>query len=397
MKENVSAINNTCDICDGKNWLKLPDPAKSHSVTTSGKIIPQPLGKSLCSECGFVQRNRFMYLGHSEYYQEEYASYYERPGTEEYHRKRYQGLLKWMSKYLPETFKLKTVLDVGCGQGWMMDAFSSGYHDIDIRGIEPSKHNANIARRKGHTIIENKIEHSDINETFDLVYSNNVLQHVNDISGFFNDMKMRLNDRGAIIVTCPDGSRPSIDLLWSDHNHSFLPQHLVNLGRKLGFERVFVTQSEGNNPSIPPAQLLLMSNNPVFSEADFKESLIPEKEINHYYESKVEYLQSFRNLNKFLAKRISGYSKVYNFGASYWTSVIAAYCPDYWNKVEACIIDASDSVNEFMGKKIVDLKSLSKTDQSIMVLGTAPNSHEWLEDKLQGHSEIIRWDNFFRY
>ncbi len=396
MKRIKSSGNNKCDICESNNWLKLPDPAPSHSVTTSGKIIDQPLGKSLCSKCGFVQRNLFLFLGHTDYYHEEYASYYERPGTEEYHRKRYQALLGWMSRYLPENHEFKTVLDVGCGQGWMMDEMLSRYHDIEISGIEPNKHNSDIAKRKGHSITETTIEQSADNKTYDLIYSNNVLQHVNDVKGFLYNMKIRLNEQGVIIVTCPDGSRPSIDLLWSDHNHSLLPEHLVRLGRKLGFEKVYVTQSD-NNPSIPPAQLLVMSNNPVYSGSSLEEARVPVREINHDYKSKSEYLESFRKLNKYLAKRISGYSNVYNFGASYWTSVIAAYCPDYWKRVEACVIDTQDSVNEFMGKKIIELKSLRKTDQNVMVLGTAPNSHTALENRLNEYSKIIKWDSFFNY
>ena len=392
----MSARKEKCDICDTSSWLKLPDPVKSHSVTTSGKMVKQPLGKSLCSKCGFVQRNQFLFLGHSEYYQEDYASYYERPGTEDYHKKRYQSLAEWMSRYLPDTFEFKTMLDVGCGQGWMMDAMLSRYPGIEISGIEPSRHNATIAIRKGYQILETKIEQSTVSDTFDLVYSNNVLQHVNDAGEFLSNMKMRLSDKGVIIVTCPDGSRPSIDLLWSDHNYSFLPEHLLKLGHELNFETVYVTQSP-DNPSLPPAQLLLLTNNPGYSGTEIAENQTPVRDINHDYRSKVEYLLSFRKLNEYLVQKISGFSTVYNFGASYWTSVIAAYCPDYWNRVEACVIDTQDNVTEFMGKRIVGLNTVKDADHVVIVLGTAPTSHEWLANRLQDYASIIRWDKFFQY
>ncbi len=396
MKETISARKDKCNICESNNWLNLPDPVKSHSVTTSGKIVAQPLGKSLCSKCGFVQRNRFLFMGHSEYYQEDYASYYERPGTEEYHRKRYQGLVEWMSKYLAGTHEFKTVLDVGCGQGWMMDAMLSRYPGIEIGGIEPSRHNATIAIRKGYPIVETKIEQSTVSDTYDLVYSNNVLQHINDAREFLSNMKMRLNEHGVIIVTCPDCSRPSIDLLWSDHNYSFLPEHLLNIGYELGFKTAYVAQSN-YNPSIPPAQLLLLTNNPGYSGTELAKGQTPVRDINHDYSKKVEYLLSFIKLNDYLAQKISGFSTVYNFGASYWTSVIAAYCPDYWNRVEACVIDTQDNVTEFMGKRIVELTKLKNKDQVAIVLGTAPTSHDWLANRLQDYASIIRWDKFFEY
>ena len=396
MKETISARKDKCNICESNNWLNLPDPVKSHSVTTSGKIVKQPLGKSLCSKCGFVQRNRFLFMGHSEYYQEDYASYYERPGTEEYHRKRYQGLVEWMSKYLPDTHKFKTVLDVGCGQGWMMDAMLSRYPGIEIGGIEPSRHNAAIAIRKGYPIVETKIEQSTVSDTYDLVYSNNVLQHINDAREFLSNMKMRLNKHGVIIVTCPDCSRPSIDLLWSDHNYSFLPEHLLNIGYELGFKTAYVAQSN-YNPSIPPAQLFLLTNNPGYSETELAKGQTPVRDINHDYRKKVEYLLSFIKLNDYLAQKISGFSTVYNFGASYWTSVIAAYCPDYWKRVEACVIDTHDNVTEFMGKRIVELTELKDKDQVAMVLGTTPTGHDWLAKRLHEYASIIRWDKFSQY
>ena len=396
MKRIISDRKDRCNICESTNWLNLPDPVKSHSVTTSGKIVAQPLGKSMCSKCGFVQRNRFLFLGHSEYYQEDYASYYERPGTEDYHRKRYQGLVEWMSRFLPETFRFERVLDVGCGQGWMMDAMSSRYDGIDISGIEPNKHNAAIAIRKGFSVAETKIEQSEVNGTYDLVYSNNVLQHINDAREFLSNMKMRLNKHGVIIVTCPDCSRPSIDLLWSDHNYSFLPEHLLDIGYELGFETVYVSQSNYNS-SIPPAQLLLLTNNPGYSEAELAKSQTPVRDINHDHLKKLEYLLTFSKLNDYLTQKISGFSRVYNFGASYWTSVIAAYCPDYWNRVEACVIDTQDNINEFLGKRIMELTELKNKDKIAMVLGTTPTGHDWLAKKLHEYASIIRWDKFFQY
>lgn len=385
-----------CEICNNNNWLELPDPNNSLSVTTTGKIIKQPLGKSLCSMCGFVKRNKFNYLGQGEYYQEDYAPYYERPGIEEYHRRRYKDLAEWMSKYLLDAFNFKKVLDVGSGQGWMMDAMSSRYDGIEIFGIEPNRYNAAIAKQKGYTIIENKIEHSNMNDTYDLVYSNNVLQHVNDIGKFIADMKMLLSEHGVIIATCPDGSRPSIDLFWSDHNYSFLPDHLRKIGRDFGFETVWVTQSL-ENPSIPPAQLLCMTNNP-----SYQGKLIGEKEtfdldIIQFYSSRVEYLQSIKRLNDFLMQEISGFSAVYNFGASYWTSIIAAYCPDYWKIVDACVIDKQDSIMEFMGKNVVELGSLQNLEQAAMVLGTAPVSHDKLAPRFSEFKKIIKWDTLIRY
>ena len=375
--------------------MPLPDPAPSHSVTTTGMIVEQPLGKSLCLECGFVQRNRFPFLGLGQYYQDDYASYYERPGTEPFHRKRYQSLLEWMSGYLGESFMFSRVLDVGCGQGWMMEAISERYPGVHVAGIEPNGHNASIARAKGYSVAETKLESASRDQRFDLVYSNNVLQHVNDAARFLADMRSCLDDHGVMIVTCPDGSRPSIDLIWTDHNYSFLPQNLVALGKELGFATVRV-DSSADNPSLPPALLLLLTDNPAYREAEAPGYRpLSEEDVRGAHRDKSDYLSRFAELNEFLAQQISDASHVYNFGASYWTSVLAAYCPDYWEKVEACVIDKSDDVKQFMNRPIMELSEIGGVDGPVLVLGTAPLGHEQLEARLQPYARVVGWNSYF--
>lgn len=52
-----------CVACGNQNWLSLPDPHPSRSITTSGMMVAEPLGKSHCANCGLVQRTRAKFLG----------------------------------------------------------------------------------------------------------------------------------------------------------------------------------------------------------------------------------------------------------------------------------------------------------------------------------------------
>lgn len=390
-------MESSCHICGSRNWKHLPDPLEYRSVTTSGKLVNEPLGKSFCIRCGLVQRIRPGFLGMVRpYYEEDYASYYDRPGTEEFHKKRYRQLVDWMCACLPNEFNFSSVLDVGCGQGWAMDAMKSLFGGIDIIGIEPSKHNSAIAKSRGNRVLCGKIEDLNISDKYDLIYSNNVIQHVNDARFFMQNVTKLLSENGVVIFTCPDGSKPNIELFFCDHNYSFLPDHLIDLGKEFGFRTILWSRS-ADNPALPPAQLALFTSNRVYSKKFLDRRAQPETGIEKNLVDRTSYINSITDLRSYLTGQIAGYTTVYNFGASFWTSVLAGYCPDYWNGVEACLVDNTDNAGLFLGKKILEFHKSTKNNSSIVVLGTSPATHGILANKLQIDHKIVRWDRFFRY
>jgi SAM-dependent methyltransferase len=389
------AAKKTCQICGSQDWLILNDPVQNASVTTAGRIVNQPLGKSQCKNCGFLQRTRAEFIGFTDYYEQDYANYYNRPGTEEFHKKRYQTMIDWMGNYLPDSFQFKTVLDVGCGQGWAMDAFKNKYSQISITGLDPSHYNVKVAEARGFEVILGKVEELSFKKKFDLVYSNNVIQHVNDSKQFLKELSARIDDQGVIIVTCPDGSIPNIELLWADQNYSFLPEHLINLGKELGFEILYWGQSL-ENPSLPPAQLLLLTNNSDYKDKFKNTESATLKNINEVYKMRTDYLGSFNKISEYLIKEIGNYKNVFNFGASYWTSILAAYCPAYWEKINACVVDNNDGFEEIFGKKVLETKSINKSN-SVLVLGTSPDSHPILKENLCDYLKVISWNHIIHY
>ena len=389
-------MNHICNVCEGMEWLDLPDPHPARTVTTSARLVEQPLGKSVCLNCGLTQRVRSEFLGLTSFYETDYASYFERPGTEKYHSKRYQQLVGWMIESLQHSLDFKKVLDVGCGQGWAMDALASHYQNIKISGIEPSHHNSAIARKKGHNIVEGKIEEVSIDVKYDLIYSNNVIQHTNNAKSFISDARNLLKDDGIIIITCPDGSNPNIELFFCDHNYSFLPENLIALGKELGFTTTILKKSK-ENPALPPAQLLLLTNNDHYRKDQGHHYINNGDHIRSIAQNKSRYIGLLDELETYLSKKISGYSHVFNFGASFWTSVLAGYFPDYWRRVEACIVDKNDGGEEFIGKEIIEVKDIEQIENAIVVLGTSPATHDTLDEKLKDRFDIVRWDSFYRH
>jgi 2-polyprenyl-3-methyl-5-hydroxy-6-metoxy-1,4-benzoquinol methylase len=375
----------------------LPNPTPARSVTTAGRILDESLGKAQCSKCGFVQRIHAQFLGYTNYYQQDYENYYNRPGTSQFHTQRYRVLVEWMASVLKPLTPLN-ILDVGCGQGWSMEAMKNIYPGAIIEGVEPSDYNSKVAIKNGFKVYEGMLGEVSLPlKSYDLVYCNNVIQHVTNAREFVVSLKDAVSDDGVIIVTCPDGTVPNIEILWSDQNFSFLPSHLIRLFKDVGFSVISWFPSP-SSPSVPPAQMFFLSENKKFKNGR-EGTDIPVPNIDEIYDLKRRYLESFKQIDEYICSQTEQYAQVLNFGASYWSSVLAAYCPNYWKKVSACLVDDVDSIGRgFLDKQVSQLNSISEFDDCAIVLGTGPATHKTLKERFSASfKNIISWDNFIEY
>lgn len=387
----MTAAPSCCAVCGEHDWLTLPDPHPGRSITTAAKLRMEPLGKSQCSRCGFVQRTRCAFLGDSDYYEAEYATYYERPGTEAFHEKRYESIASWMRAALG-SYTPSSILDIGCGQGWMLSALGKIYPGAELVGLEPSVFNAERAEARGFLVIRSKLEPGAIKRRFDLVISNNVIQHVSDPRAFLDVTGELVNDNGVAVLTCPNGAVPNIEILWADQNYSYLPTHLMELAHSQRFT-LRHWQESPPSPSLPPAQLLLLSNNAVFRHGTTQPPAVSAIDLQGLFQRRSAYLSSIAKIEQHLLSSVGDIKHVFNFGASYWSSVLAGYCPRYWERVEACVIEDGSDNTQFLGKEVRDIKNIRIDPASALVLGIAPNWQPSVADRLkQSWPAILRWD-----
>jgi len=382
----MTPINSICLVCGSSNWEDLIDPHDSRSVTTAGRIISEPLGKSQCMSCGAAQRIRSSMLAFTDYYETDYANYYERPGAEIFHKQRYSSIWKWVceSAVIKEP---KRILDVGCGQGWLMDLMQETFPAAVIEGIEPSQYNVKIARKRGHCVHEGRLEHVvPTLESFDLVVSTNVLQHVSNPLDFLSTLSKLVSEMGVMAVTCPDGSRPNIELLWADQNLSLIPANLQSLVSSAlpASANCIIYQSENNSTSLPPALLMTSGSSCGTKKINFNcniDSLLQERQ---------KYLKSFRLIDEFLFENAKESGGVFNLGASYWSSILAAYCPSYWSLVRFCCVDEPKNQTDFLDKRVV--KTADVPDTACVVLGITPDAQQSAAESMANKfSRVISW------
>jgi SAM-dependent methyltransferase len=357
-------------------------------VTTSGIIIAEPLEREQCMSCGLLQKKDRRFVGHDPFYEEQYQNYYERPSVERFDRGRYVAMAEWMKSALGESFTPRSILDIGCGAGWSMEATQRIYTTATISGIEPSIANAQKARSAGFEVLSTRFGNgARLSRPHDLIYSNNVLQHVTDLRGYCLDLAANLAAGGCIAIILPDATEASNEMLWCDHNFSFRPKDLLALAEPAGL-RVHNWQSN------PPDNALLHKQMVILTKADHSrvQADLPGRPLSSdaLFEQRSSYMTKWQRLDEELTRRTAGRNRVFNFGASMWTWLLAGYCPNYWNSVSVCLVDGGSG--QCMDKPVASPADIEFSDGDCIALGVNPANQAGFEEKLRRPGiDIVGW------
>jgi 2-polyprenyl-3-methyl-5-hydroxy-6-metoxy-1,4-benzoquinol methylase len=379
-----------CLACGNDTWRVLPVPNQNQSITTSGVIMREPLEREQCMNCGLLQRRGGNFLGHGRFYEEQYAKYYERPGGQKYDGARYTAMANWMKAALGDEYTPSNVLDIGCGAGWQMKACQNVYRDASIEGLEPSAVNAERAREAGFTIHSERFGGgTNLNKKYDLIYANNVLQHVVDPVAFLVDIANHLTPEGRVAMILPDATEASCEMLWLDHNFSFRPRDLSQLSKHAGLYP-YLWQDNPKDNNLLDKQLVVLSKQ---KSADAKNAsnsnLYPTEEL---FERRTAYLMKWQALDGELLRRTAPYNRVFHFGASMWTWLLAGYCPQYWAKVISCVVD--NEHGRCLDKTVLPTSELTFGKEDCLVLGVNPANQATFNERFQTQEmHVIQWSD----
>jgi ubiquinone/menaquinone biosynthesis C-methylase UbiE len=130
------------------------------------------------------------------------------------HYKDWNRKNKKKNMYLREKISLKMIkrinpekiLDVGCGNGFFMEKIKISLPKTEILGVEYSKHNINISRKKGFKVkkadLNSKIPYQD--KGFDMVYAGEIIEHLYNPDLFLREVYRVLKDKGYFILSTPN-------------------------------------------------------------------------------------------------------------------------------------------------------------------------------------------------
>lgn len=206
-----------------------------------------------CAPCGAIYL--FPFLSQEEeqrFYAREFEKFMaSRSGTErdwsnaERHVATNQDQLKRRWRFLePHVATGKSVLEIGCSSGFMLDAFRAA--GMTCAGVEPSNIFIDYLRNKNFEAFATLDELEAVNppRQFDLITHFFVLEHIADPYAFFRRQMALLKPGGVIVAEVPSATDPLTSLYaipaferfyWSiAHHYYYTPRSLSAVLGKLG-------------------------------------------------------------------------------------------------------------------------------------------------------------------
>ncbi len=200
-------MNHTsCVLCESSDIIKLSKFEKHQLVK--------------CGNCGFVFMSRIPTEEELNAHYKLY-SYSSNSKVSPLTIQSYHLLLDEMEKYRENN----TLLDVGCGKGWfLLEARKRGW---DVFGTEFSDEAIKICRTNGIKMEKGDLSNLSFEKVkFDIVFSSEVIEHVNNPILQFQHMYSILRPGGLLYLTTPNFNCYLRYLYKANYNIIEYPEHL---------------------------------------------------------------------------------------------------------------------------------------------------------------------------
>ena len=237
MANNFFIKNNfkLCDLCQSSKSNVLID-LKGNVMTSDHHVIQSHLKKIECKKCGLV-RNGFE--PNLQKIQNEYKKnygynsgqsgdmvYFSSSGVQDRSTHTLERILSILSKN--DMDSIKTVIEIGCGEGNLIFAFKEKFPKKKFIGFEINENAVKKGKKRGLDI-RSLTKYSDIKA--DLVISYTVIEHTSSPKHFLKLLSKMLNPNGILIIGSPHQDNIFYDIFFIDHLFHFSVKHIQELAR----------------------------------------------------------------------------------------------------------------------------------------------------------------------
>lgn len=256
--------NRPCPICGSLQGEKI---ALVNYIMFDGCALEQPITMLCCQVCGLIyneiknSENLSSYYKNQSLYGSEQGS--GSGGYSHLERRRYQDNLNIISKYFDRESNL--LVDVGCAKGGFL-TFAKEQGFTHILGIDMNRICLDLLSKQGIPSAYGSAESIPLaNGLADLIYSNNVLEHVYNMSAVILEARRALKDNGLLYIEAPESENyagccfKSMEWLVPEHVNFISKDHLAALMESNGFTileagygKIYI-----NNGAIQPSAYIL--------------------------------------------------------------------------------------------------------------------------------------------
>ena len=195
-----------CQVCSSDEIEELYE----QKFITIENNIQYSYVVGVCKKCGFAFANHLPTQNeYTDYYRQnnKYTYNMAKSGIPEGLKKLHYDGYRIINQYIQEKGKIKSnirILDVGCATGHFLNVFKlHGY--MNVLGVDLNPIYALVAKEEYNIeVITKPLEEIDFNNKFDVIILSGVLEHIQDLPGFLNNISQLLDDTGFLFAEQPD-------------------------------------------------------------------------------------------------------------------------------------------------------------------------------------------------
>ena len=340
-------------------------------MASDWRIVEEPLGKRACRGCG-VAEGPGRTTG--TLFDAAYELYAHPPGAAG-ERGRQSAYAGWIATAVASP--PRRILDVGCGNGSLLLALAERWPGAELLGCDPSP--GSVAHgRPPLRLWQGTASDLPGGLGADLVVAVNVIEHTHDPESFLRDLLRAAAPGATVLVICPEGATPGVELLFWDHLWSLTRGHLAGLFERAGIAPLAVSA----------APVLLSEFQLLAGRAGGERGIAVEGlDVAALNARRVVYLDRWRGLDDGLVARLP--PDVVCFGAGEAAGLLRAYAPRSWTRVRACTADEPQA-GRFGAVPLVPLPAVP-ADAAILV-GVRPADQPRVAARLRSHfARVTTW------
>ncbi len=368
-----------CLVCGSDRWVVLPGVGPQ-SMASDWRVLPVPLRKRICPDCGLVSSIAPPPPG---LFEGGYSLYAHAASAALREQRRQQLYARWIvhaRERAGQSAPPQSVLDVGCGNASLLLALGEQWPSTTLMGCDPSAEAVAHANAAGCRVWQGTSSSLPINLQADLVVSVNVIEHTDDPLAFLRDLKRGLTRDGTLVLICPDGARPGVELLMADHVYSFASSHLREILKRA--------------PARAPPYRVRSAGPRIVSDGHRRQpSGVADAGGPGFGDRRrscaLRTSQRWSALDGLLLSRL-GDGGVSCFGVGEAAGLLRAYAPRTWQRVRSCTADELPESSRFGLVPAVPLDQLAGDEP--LLLGVRPQDQPGLVERLSSRfARIISW------
>jgi SAM-dependent methyltransferase len=353
-------------------------------MISDGRVFDAPRRLVMCMTCGLCMRGDGP-LPMQEIYGSAYVLNDSAPGAVAADSARHQRYATWISSAARAAPAM--IFEAGCGNGSLLKCLRERFPAAQMRGVDPAPRAVSRAQAAGLEVrlgdFGSGVEPPG---TVDLLVAVNVIEHSSDPVAFLQTARSLLTEQGQAAIICPDGNRPSTELLFVDHLYSFTGAALSALASVAG-----LVPAAWPAPPEPVGAFQMM----LARSGGYPVSQPSAMAVLALFDERAAYLQAWARLDDLITSRLGDSSNVVAFGAGETADLLRAYAPTAWGRVRGAVVDVPTPAATSPALPVLPYGELRPGSDQIVLLAVRPGAQKGTASRLERDGfNVVRWDDW---